>query len=263
MVEWLGLQDGERVLEPSAGHGAISRFFSPNTQNTIIEPSSFLSPLSQLVTPDAKVVRGTFEDFNIINKFEGIAMNPPFGTGGKVAIEHLAKAFKHLPSVAFERAGTSVKTKILIIDKLKNKQGRAKISSSEINFSGTNDINKLFDIMEHLEVSPRVVRKNPFAEVERDFPELSTKNAKNGKPIYYIDDKRVAESVVFDEGRRQVQIKGDVLFDEFREKFGVAKVESRMPFGNKKPEQLGTTSNFDSVGKDNNQNIHRKHIRIS
>lgn len=54
MVEWLGVQAGERVLEPSAGHGAISRWFSPNTQNTIVEPSSYLLPLAQMGYSECK-----------------------------------------------------------------------------------------------------------------------------------------------------------------------------------------------------------------
>ena len=93
MVEWLGLKPGDSVLEPSAGHGAISRWFSPNTNNTIVEPSSQLAPLAQMVTPDAKVVTGTFENFNIVNKFDGISQED---TPEKTAVEHIAKAYRHL-----------------------------------------------------------------------------------------------------------------------------------------------------------------------
>lgn len=96
MVQWLGLKDGDSVLEPSAGHGAISRWFSPNTSNTIVEPSGKLSPIAQMVTPNAKAVNSTFEDFNIVNKFDGVVMNPPFGSGGKTAVDHIAKAYRHL-----------------------------------------------------------------------------------------------------------------------------------------------------------------------
>ena len=105
-----------------------------------------------------KLVKDRFENFNIVNKFDGIVMNPPFGKGGKTAIEHLAKAAKHLrdggriiailpdgpaankrfdvwyeqkenkniykvadiklPDVAFERAGTKVRARIVILDKV-------------------------------------------------------------------------------------------------------------------------------------------------
>ena len=100
MVEWLGLKSGEKALEPSAGHGAISRWFPENVERTIVEPSTQLMPLAQMNTPGAKAVQRRFEDFNIVNKFDGIAMNPPYnqpyGVGGKTAIEHLQKAFKQL-----------------------------------------------------------------------------------------------------------------------------------------------------------------------
>lgn len=161
MVEWLGLKSGEKALEPSAGHGAISRWFPETTERTIVEPSAQLAPIAQMNTPDAKVVHTRFEDFNIVNKFDGIAMNPPYGVGGKTAIEHLQKAFKqlhdggrviaiipegpaadkrydkmmdeiasevvpiadiHLPAATFSRAGTRVGTHIVVLDRYTNKE---------------------------------------------------------------------------------------------------------------------------------------------
>ena len=163
MVEWLGLKSGEKALEPSAGHGAISRWFPETTERTIVEPSGKLMPLAQMNTPGAKAVHGSFEDFNIVNKFDGIAMNPPYGTGGKTAIEHLQKAFHHLrdggrviailpegpaadkrldklldeivdeavrvadihlPAVAFTRAGTKVMTHIVVLERYTKKAER-------------------------------------------------------------------------------------------------------------------------------------------
>lgn len=187
MVEWAGLKDGDRVLEPSAGHGAISRFFSPNTDNTIIEPSSRLAPQAQMNTDNAKLINGYFEDLYIGNKYDAVTMNPPFGTGGKTAVEHVAKAFKHLrnggrviaiiprgamadkrfdawyesddakdahmvgevllPGVTFERAGTKVATRIVIIDKGGESQGVKRIDLSRIN-----NINELFDNLESVDM---------------------------------------------------------------------------------------------------------------
>lgn len=176
MVEWLGLKSGEKALEPSAGHGAISRWFPETTERTIVEPSGKLMPLAQMNTPGAKVVHGSFEDFNIVNKFDGIAMNPPYGTGGKTAIEHLQKAFKqlhdggrvvaiipegpaadkryskmmeeissevvpiadiHLPAVAFSRAGTKVGTHIVVLDRY---TGKAAHQAALDHFGGADDI---------------------------------------------------------------------------------------------------------------------------
>lgn len=176
MVEWLGLKSGEKALEPSAGHGAISRWFPETTERTIVEPSAQLAPIAQMNTPDAKVVHTRFEDFNIVNKFDGIAMNPPYGVGGKTAIEHLQKAFKqlhdggrviaiipegpaadkrygkmmeeissevvpiadiHLPAVAFSRAGTKVGTHIVVLDRY---TGKAAHQAALDHFGGADDI---------------------------------------------------------------------------------------------------------------------------
>ena len=179
MVEWADLRPNEDVLEPSAGHGAIARFFPDYVNSKAIEPSVILN--SELaVNSSAQVLRERFEDHHIVNKYDGIVMNPPFGTGGKTAIEHLEKAFQHLrglgrivailpeggmaekrleaflentrgahltadiglPNCTFQRAGTSVKTHIVVIDKaeypyqenmMPEERGRIEISADTIN----------------------------------------------------------------------------------------------------------------------------------
>ena len=187
MAEWLNLEPGTRALEPSAGHGAIARFFPENTVNTFIEPSYELSSkLSINASGEVKIKR--FEDFYIGNKFEGIAMNPPFGRGGKTAMEHIEKAVKHLsytrgskviaiipngtsmqkrldaylednknwnihltteiilPSVIFERAGTTIYTKIIVIQKSTDDY----LPKSLLDYSHIKNINKFFDEIEFL-----------------------------------------------------------------------------------------------------------------
>lgn len=98
MAEWLGLRGGESSLEPSAGHGAIARWLPEISNRTVIEPSTTLRARLAMAMDASKdrIVDGTFEDHNVVNKYDGIAMNPPFGAGGKTAIEHLAKAVTHL-----------------------------------------------------------------------------------------------------------------------------------------------------------------------
>lgn len=98
MAEWLGLRGGESSLEPSAGHGAIARWLPEISNRTVIEPSTTLRARLAMAMDASKdrIIDGTFEDHNIVNKYDGIAMNPPFGVGGKTAIEHLAKAVTHL-----------------------------------------------------------------------------------------------------------------------------------------------------------------------
>jgi hypothetical protein len=95
MVEWAGILPGDRVLEPSAGHGAIARWFPDKNDRTVIEQSLELASRLTLAT-DAKLVNDRFENHDTINKYDAIVMNPPFGTGGKMAVEHLDKAFGHL-----------------------------------------------------------------------------------------------------------------------------------------------------------------------
>ncbi|MBK8084306.1 MAG: class I SAM-dependent methyltransferase [Devosia sp.] len=95
MVEWAGILPGERVLEPSAGHGAIARWFPEKNDRTVIEPSLELASRLTLAT-DAKLINERFEGHDTINKYDAIVMNPPFGVGGKTAIEHLDKALRHL-----------------------------------------------------------------------------------------------------------------------------------------------------------------------
>lgn len=96
MAEWLYLQPDERALEPSAGHGAIARWFPEHTTNVAIEPSLELASRLAMSFDGGKVINDTFESLDIVNKYNGIAMNPPYGTAGKTAMEHVAKAFKHL-----------------------------------------------------------------------------------------------------------------------------------------------------------------------
>jgi hypothetical protein len=95
MAQWAGIRSGEDVLEPSAGHGAIARWFPEKANRTAVEPSSALRSRLAMVF-DGKIVEGTFEDHNVVNKYDGIVMNPPFGVGGKTAVDHLEKAATHL-----------------------------------------------------------------------------------------------------------------------------------------------------------------------
>ena len=96
MVEWSQPKANQSMLEPSAGHGAIAQWFPSNTKNTVVEPSNDLVPKLKMHVDNANVVNDYFENIGTWNKFDRIVMNPPFGNGGKTAVEHLAKAYKHL-----------------------------------------------------------------------------------------------------------------------------------------------------------------------
>jgi hypothetical protein len=95
MVEWLNPKAGDQGMEPSGGHGAIARWFPGDTRNAYVEQSLDLA--SELaLNAKGEVHTMSFLDYHIINKFDFIAMNPPFGVGGKDAFIHLAKAMNHL-----------------------------------------------------------------------------------------------------------------------------------------------------------------------
>lgn len=207
MVEWADPKSGESMMEPSAGHGAIARWMPDYTRNTVVEPSRELQPKLQRNVSNANVVGDVFESLDLHNKFGNIVMNPPFGTGGKTAIEHLAKAFRHLndggrivaiipngqatqkrfdswfygdengktkaerdgvtngvlratinlPAVTFERAGTKVGTKIVIIDRYDSRTMReAAAADVEELTIDAKSINELFDQIEELDMPPRI-----------------------------------------------------------------------------------------------------------
>jgi len=199
MAEFMDLQPGESALEPSAGHGAIARFFPITTSNTLIEPSREL--FSQLglntIGDHNRLENIQFEDLAINNKYDGIATNPPFGKAGATAIEHLKKDFKHLrnrgrivaiiprgstdkklqdfleseegenaylratinlPGTVFERAGTSVNTQLVIIDKIENVDtGKINIPPAiNLDLSDAKDIKEFFERLKPLDVPERI-----------------------------------------------------------------------------------------------------------
>lgn len=198
MVEWAKIGEGESVLEPSAGHGAIARYVPTANELTAIEPSQALNArLAILIGGGNRTIKESeFEDYNIINKHDVVVMNPPYGTAGKTAGEHLEKAFDHLneggrliaiipdgpamdkrvekwsgehpeavvvgevklPSVAFDRAGTSVRTRILVIDKVSRAEARKTVPEKQTyDFSDVEKIDDLFEKMRHVNMPDRTI----------------------------------------------------------------------------------------------------------
>lgn len=207
MVQWLQSKPGQSLLEPSAGDGAIARWMPDNTYNTVVEPSRDLTPKLMRNVAGAKVVESTFENFDLHNKFDGIAMNPPFGHGGKTAVEHVAKAYQHLkdggrliaivpdgsacqkhfdkwfygdpeakrkadrgiadgvlmadihlPSVTFDRAGTNVNTRMVVIDKYTD-EGTRQVAEAEARGRidiAADDVSELFDRIEGMNMPERL-----------------------------------------------------------------------------------------------------------
>lgn len=179
MVEWAGLGEGDSVLEPSAGHGAIARYVPKTNEMVSIEPSQSLFTKLQLRAGGLgrKFMNNTFENYALNNKHDVIVMNPPFGKAGALAIQHVDKAFKHLdeggrivaiiprgstdkkfdkwyneqknvamraevnlPDILFQQAGTRVACRVVVLDKISDAALRSKAGYPEkIDLSGHYD----------------------------------------------------------------------------------------------------------------------------
>ena len=235
MVQFADIQGGEKVLEPSGGHGAIARWFPENTDNVAIEPSGDLGSRLAL-NFDGKLISTDFESHNIINKYDAIIMNPPYGPGGATAVKHVEKAIKHLrnggrivaliptgpaadkkfekllfdnevskniyfvanikmPSSTFERAGTAVNTRILVLEKQDNPEVGINVVASETDLSGVGSNEQLFDRMENIEINPR---QQVEEEITAAAPEavktegvttytMDSKHTKTGADLYVVN----------------------------------------------------------------------------
>jgi endonuclease YncB( thermonuclease family) len=209
MVEWAGVRAYESVLEPSAGDGAIARYLPEHARRTIVEPSTDLLSKAELRAPGSRTVNRMFEDYHVSNKHHAIVMNPPFGSGGKTAMDHLAKAMQHLkpggrivaliptgpaadkrfealwaseaaegmtlravvnlPAVAFEKAGTAVMSRVLVIDNVDAIKNDLLGQAKRVNLTGADTIAQLFDRMEDISLPDRVQQLiDPTEELETE-----------------------------------------------------------------------------------------------
>lgn len=200
MASWGRIGEGESVLEPSAGHGAIARYVPLENQLTAVEPSQSLFSKLQLKAGGngRKFENDVFENYHMVNKHDVVLMNPPFGTGGKLAVEHVAKAFQHLeeggrivaiiprgsadkkfdkwyedqkdavltaeiglPDITFERAGTSVNCRVVVIDKVTNETLRQDAASRAVHMDLSGDhyekIEDFFEEIRNIDVPERTI----------------------------------------------------------------------------------------------------------
>lgn len=227
MVEWARLSENEDVLEPSAGHGAIARYVPKSNGLTAIEPSTELFPILQLRAggQGRKFVDTMFENYNLVNKFDAVLMNPPYGTAGRTAIDHIQKAFNHLneggrviaiiprgsadskfdkwyesekgaylvgevllPSVTFNRAGTSVSTRIVVIDKVTRPEAAKKVPPiSRYDLSGITDIDGndgLFEAIRNIQMPERTIDQTG---IDIKNAKKTLKDFKDIKSVYEAD----------------------------------------------------------------------------
>lgn len=237
MMEWANMGEGDTVLEPSAGHGAIARYAPKGNQMVAIEPSQSLFTKLQLKAGGLgrKFQNTIFENYDISNKHDVVVMNPPFGTAGATAIAHLGKAFKHLeeggrvvaliprcstdkkfekwiegektavmraevalPDIVFKQAGTNVVCRVVVVDKISNEAMRAKAGSVEKwDLGGHYD--KIEDFFEAL-------RDVEMPDRIIDTKAIMMKKSKQTvKDLKELKDARVD----FNEGGINVRVRGD------------------------------------------------------
>ena len=237
MMEWANMGEGDTVLEPSAGHGAIARYAPKGNQMVAIEPSQSLFTKLQLKAGGLgrKFQNTIFENYDISNKHDVVVMNPPFGTAGATAIAHLGKAFKHLeeggrvvaliprgstdkkfekwiegektavmraevalPDIVFEKAGTKVVCRVVVVDKISNEAMRAKAGSVEKwDLGGHYDkIEDFFEDLRDVEMPDRIIDTNAI---------MMKKSKQTVKDLKELKGARVD----FNEGGINVRVRGD------------------------------------------------------
>jgi len=214
MVEWADVAPNEKILEPSAGHGAILRWMPEDRNVHYLEPATDLASKAALNAPHAEYHGGGFENLNIVNKFDAVVMNPPYGQGGSTAWKHVAKAAKHLtdggrivalmpqggaadkrqaaymesdeakqiytvgeielPAVTFERAGTGVRTKIVILERHTNSDNAPQPFNRSLEY--VEDINEFFDEIEGMAV-PERSRVQPAEQPAQPDPAASPRQS--------------------------------------------------------------------------------------
>ena len=108
LVEWAKTNEGETVLEPSAGNGNVSRYLPSNAKSLSIEPdprkyNNLMLRIGGVERGSAEAagrrtltMNGKFEDLSAQNKFDTIIMNSPNGAEGETAKKHLELAVAHL-----------------------------------------------------------------------------------------------------------------------------------------------------------------------
>lgn len=200
MVEWANIGEGDSVLEPSAGHGAIARYVPQSNELVAIEPSMSLFAKLQMKAGGLgrKFQNETFEAYHISNKHDTIVMNPPFGHAGATAIAHIEKAFGHLeeggrmvaiiprgamdkkfdkwydnektaamraevdlPDIVFQQAGTSVRCRVVAVDKITDSKLREQAHMEKADLSGHYDkIEDFFNDLRNIEVPDRIIDTN-------------------------------------------------------------------------------------------------------
>lgn len=219
MVQWAGLIEGESVLEPSAGRGAIARFVTKrNKLKGMDSNSGLVSRLMLKLSGGGRSFEvSRFEDYDIHNKHDVVLMNPPTGAEGlNTAYLHLSKAFKHLVEggriVAVVPADTDIKDmddsavlsgevtlptiitgqrgpmKVLVIDKVSRKGAREKFTEfKKVDLSNATTVEEFFARLRDVDMPARKIDES--AKVEKAINTLKKAMKVEGKKGIIREDR--------------------------------------------------------------------------
>jgi len=155
MMDYAGIEDSHRLLEPSAGTGAIANYLLENYPSAELDVIELNLTLQEVLKDNQhNLVASNFLEFETKQGYDRVLMNPPFRKlqdidhvlkayeclkpGGRLVsimgagaffnsqkkavkfrdwIDEMGGEFYDLPENSFEGSGTGVNSKIVIIDK--------------------------------------------------------------------------------------------------------------------------------------------------
>ena len=255
VVEWANIGEGDSVLEPSAGHGAIARYAPQSNELVAIEPSMSLFAKLQIKAGGLgrKFQNDTFENYYIGNKHDTIVMNPPFGKAGATAIAHVEKAFGHLeeggrvvaiiprgamdkkfdkwyegeksavlraeidlPDIVFEQAGTKVRCRVVVVDKITDASLRARAEMTQVDLSRHYDkIEDFFEDLRDVEVPERIIDQQA-KQMKKSKATVS--ELKNMRGVYDVSLDRDGIEVGARGVRERIEFKENESADAFKKR---------------------------------------------
>lgn len=255
IVEWANIGEGDSVLEPSAGHGAIARYAPQSNELVAIEPSMSLFAKLQMKAGGLgrKFQNDTFENYYIGNKHDTVVMNPPFGKAGATAIAHVGKAFGHLeeggrvvaiiprgamdkkfdkwyegeksavlraeidlPDIVFEQAGTKVRCRVVVIDKITDSSLRARAEMTQVDLNRHYDkIEDFFEDLRDVEVAERIIDQQA-KQMKKSKATVS--ELRNMRGVYDVSLDRDGIEVGARGVRERIEFKENESADAFKKR---------------------------------------------
>lgn len=187
IVQLLGYNANDKLLEPFARYGSIARYFPDNTINDFIEPDINKRATVAVNVAKYNKLSGThFKELHLKNKYYGIAFN-------EVERGYQLQAFNHLKdtgrmvivtkelikdvwsqNIAVTRFEILLPymlgyRKILGVDKVLNEHVRPHLEKLTFDFRGISDMDRLFDEINKIEPIPRLKPINYLEDGKKFF----------------------------------------------------------------------------------------------